>query len=93
VGQYNAQERDALRDPRTDQPLLIADGAGGYASMSATATNDLRVDWLVSFRPNPGTVLFAGYGSSLTEADAFAFQQVARVQDGFFVKLSYLFRL
>ncbi|MEX0692302.1 MAG: DUF5916 domain-containing protein [Gemmatimonadales bacterium] len=93
VGQYNAQERDALRDPRTDQPLLIADGAGGYASMSATATNDLRVDWLVSFRPNPGTVLFAGYGSSLTEADAFAFQQVTRVQDGFFVKLSYLFRL
>ena len=93
VGQYNAQERDALRDPRSDEPLLRADGAGGYTRLAASTSNEFRVDWLVSFRPNPGTVLFAGYGSSLTEADAFAFANVSRVEDGFFVKLSYLFHL
>jgi hypothetical protein len=37
-------------------------------------------------------VVFAGYGSSLTEPDAFRFRELERVRDGFFVKLSYLFR-
>ena len=56
------------------------------------ATNDLRMDWLFSFRPNPGTVVFFGYGSSLTETNAFEFRDLRRVRDGFFVKLSYLLR-
>jgi hypothetical protein len=56
-------------------------------------SNALRVDWLFSYQPNPGTVIFAGYGSSLTEPDAFRFQDLQRVNDGFFVKVSYLFRM
>ena len=44
------------------------------------------------FNPD-GTVFFIGYGSSLTETDAFSFRDLARVNDGFFVKLSYLFRV
>jgi hypothetical protein len=38
-------------------------------------------------------VIFAGYGSSLTEPDAFAFHDLKRVSDTFFVKLSYLLRM
>jgi hypothetical protein len=58
-----------------------------------TRTNDLRIDWLFSYQPNPGTVFFAGYGSSLTETLPLKFNDMRRTQDGFFVKLSYLFRM
>jgi hypothetical protein len=51
------------------------------------------VDWLFSYRPTPGTVIFAGYGSSLSETNAFSFRDIRRLNDGFFMKFSYLFRL
>jgi hypothetical protein len=92
VGQYASQKQDALRDPATDQRILILDEAGVYQSAEASVQNDFRVDWLFSFRPNPGTVFYAGYGSSLTESAAFSFGDLHRVADGFFLKLSYLFR-
>ncbi len=87
VGQYDNRHRDALRDPATDQPILIDD-------VLALEQNprDFRVDWLVSYLPSPGTVVFAGYGASLWEPDAFRFQDMERVRDGFFLKLSYVFR-
>jgi hypothetical protein len=91
VGQYDSRTRDALRDPRTELPIVIT--RNGHPALAAKATtHDLRVDWLVSFVPNPGTVVFAGYGASLTEPEAFRFHELQRVRDGFFVKLSYLFR-
>lgn len=91
VGQYDARRRDALRDPATDRPIVITtDGVAERAA--ATTTRDLRMDWLVSYVPSPGTVFFAGYGSSLTEPRPFQFRQLERVRDGFFVKLSYLLR-
>jgi hypothetical protein len=60
---------------------------------TATASNNMRVDWLFSYQPTPGTVFFAGYGSRLDERDAFAFRRLTRSADGFFTKFSYLFRL
>jgi hypothetical protein len=50
------------------------------------------VDWLFSFHPTPGTVGYLGYGSSLVEPAAFRFRGLSRVGDGFFAKVSYLFR-
>ena len=91
VGQYDNRRRDALRDPATDRPILVA-SSGVYRSAGAVSTRDLRADWLFSYVPSPGTVLFAGYGSSLTEPTAFQFRELERVRDGFFVKLSYLLR-
>jgi hypothetical protein len=93
VGQYASQKQDALRDPATDLPILILDDSGVYQPAAAKVQNDFRVDWLFSFRPSPGTVCYAGYGSSLTEDRAFSFSDLHRVSDGFFVKLSYLFRV
>lgn len=96
VGQYDGRTSDAFRDPRTEVPILIRSGSGAsvrYAPSARLVTTDIRVDALLSYQPNPGTVLFAGYGSSLTEADPFAFRDLRRVRDGFFVKLSYLFRM
>lgn len=94
VGQYDAQWRDALRDPGTDAPILLRNpSTGTYDRSTRERTNDLRMDWLFSYRPTPGTVVFAGYGSSLSEPDAFSFRDIRRVNDGFFLKLSYRFRL
>ena len=64
-----------------------------------------RADWLVSYQPSPGTVFFAGYGSTYFRADSDPAQLVRRwrtedllagarrVDDAFFVKASYLFRM
>ena len=95
VGQYVATWQDSLRDDsRTGDPILIFDpGTGTYQRAAAVESNGLRVDWLVSLTPSPGTVFYAGYGSSLTDQQAFAFRGIARVTDGFFAKLTYLFRL
>ena len=88
VGQYFAQERDALRDPRSGAALLV----GGAVAARSTET-EFRNDFLFSYKPTPGTVFFLGYGSSLSEPDPFSFRRLARTGDGFFLKASYLFRM
>jgi hypothetical protein len=95
VGQYDSQRQDSLRDDsRSNDPILIRDPAtGAYVRAAARSDNALRLDWLVSYRPTPGTVIYAGYGNSMTEPDALAFRDLRRTNDGFFVKLSYLFRM
>jgi hypothetical protein len=93
VGEYDLAEHDDLRDEtRTFLPLII-NGQKALATRSAS----FHGDWLFSYQPNPGTVLFLGYGS---EADAtpdprarFTYQPLIRANDYFFVKLSYLLRL
>jgi hypothetical protein len=93
VGQYTSNVRDALRDDsRTYDPLLVRNGRGVYALTTARSTNDLQGDFLLSFTPSPGKVFYAGYRSRFTEVAPFRFDGVARQNDGFFVKASYLFR-
>lgn len=93
VGEYQAWYRDALRDDtRTNHPLLIRGSDGVYRRADEVRDNRLRFDWLFSYRPSPGTVIFAGYGTSLEEPRAFRMRDVSRTSDQFFVKLSYLFR-
>ena len=94
VGQYFAQQREALEDPRTGLALVLdASATARLGPAGGAATNELRSDLLFSYRPTPGTVLFFGYGASLTEPDAFRFQNLRRTSDGFFLKASYLFRM
>jgi hypothetical protein len=51
------------------------------------------MDWLFSYRPVPGTLVYLGYGSTSREPDEFRFRGLTRTQDGFFGKISYLFRM
>lgn len=93
VGQYDGLEIDELRDDsRTGDPILIRT-ADGFRRAAAISRGGLRVDWLFSYQPNPGTVFFAGYGASLDGDDLFRPREFERTADGFFVKLSYLLRL
>jgi len=86
---------DALRDDsRTNLPIFIRDAGGVLRPALRQSTRRLRVDWLFSYQPTPGTVVFAGYGSSLATDDSRGRQTAyRRTADGFFAKLSYLFRL
>ncbi len=94
VGQYTAERRAALRDPTTGRPLVIDAATEQRIGPAAGATTaDFRNDFLFSYKPTPGTVLFLGYGTSLTGPEPLQFQRLTRANDGFFFKGSYLFRL
>jgi len=93
VGEYDVSENDDLRDEtRTNFPLII-DGQLATASRSRS----LHGDYLFSYTPTPGTVLFLGYGSRADgepdPARRFNWQPLRRSSDYFFAKASYLFRL
>ena len=94
IGQYSSNQTDALRDDsRTGGAILIRDPVtGAFTRTMPTASNAFRVDWLFSYHPTPGTVGYLGYGRSLVEPAAFRFRGLSPVGDGFFAKLSYLFR-
>lgn len=87
VGQYAARSRSPLRD-RIGNRILVADVLD-----EGDVTNEFSTDWLFSYRPVPGTLVYVGYGSTLEEPREFRFQDFRRTRDGFFAKLSYLFRL
>jgi hypothetical protein len=94
VGQYVAVQQDSLRDDsRTNAPVVFRTASGRFVRAAATSSNTFRGDVLFSYQPNPGTVFFAGYGSSAAEPDPLRFGQLRRTTDGFFLKWSYLFRV
>ena len=94
VGQYDAEEQAALYDDsRTGYAIITRQADGTFARNLGFTRNDLRVDWLFSYQPTPGTVMFAGYGSSYEGPEHLRFRGMDRTEDGFFVKLSYLFRM
>jgi hypothetical protein len=95
VGEYTTERRDALRDDsRTDAPILIFDpDSSNYVRTTAFGHRSFRGDLLFSYQPTPGTVLFAGYGSTLADPSQLGQTHLRRTEDGFFLKLSYLFQL
>lgn len=95
VGEYTMERRDALRDDtRTNAPILIFDpDANTYVSTSRFGDRSFRGDLLFSYQPTPGTVLFLGYGSTLADPSPLGDASMERVEDGFFLKLSYLFQM
>jgi hypothetical protein len=88
VGEYRSQRQDALYDPWTGDRQLVVRGVPARAMRS----DGLRLDFLLSYEPTPGTVAFFGYGSSLATDRPLSLYELQRQNDGFFVKLAYLFR-
>ena len=92
VTEYRSQQQAALVDS-AGQPIYI-DGT----LADAQRFRGLRMDWLVSFEPTPGTAFYFGYGSALEEpgqqAPGVGLQAsgLRRASDAFFVKIAYLFR-
>jgi hypothetical protein len=106
VGEYQSRYRDALRDETgSKQPIITYDQCAGYAYQVTVACqrSAFRGDFLFSYQPSPGTVLFVGYGAGYADRRAmaepfdfpasFGFRGYDRTDDALFVKASYLFRL
>jgi hypothetical protein len=106
VGEYSSFWRDALRDEgRTGRPIITHDQCAGFRYQVTTACqrSTFRGDFLFSYQPNPGTVLFLGYGAGYADTrplaqpfefpSSFSFRGYNRTDDAFFAKASYLFRL
>src|SRR4029078_3868650 len=97
VGEYTTNYQDALRDDsRTNLPLVFVAPGGSYAPLAGLRERTLRNDWLFSYQPRPGTVIFAGYGNTLDDAvDPLRTPApgLRRTRDGLFLKVSYLLRL
>jgi Domain of unknown function (DUF5916) len=84
IAEYRAERQSVLVDPRSGAPLFVDGVASGLDF------NGLRVDWLFSYEPTPGTAVLVGYGTSLEAPEAL--RQLERTDDRVFVKLAYLFR-
>jgi hypothetical protein len=99
VGEYATNYQDAFRDDgRTGLPIVFVAPDGTFTPSSAVRARSFRNDWLFSYQPTPGTVLFAGYGNTLanpaaSDKETIRTDTLRRTRDGFFLKLSYLFRM
>ena len=106
VGEYDSFYRDALRDEATTgRPIIAADACNNnvVGVTRACQNTSFRGDFLFSYQPNPGTVLFLGYGSGYADTrpasqpfefpSSFGFKGYNRTDDALFLKGSYLFRL
>ena len=72
VAQYRSQRQAALLDAN-GFPI----NRNGSAAV-ATRSDSLRLDWLASYQPNPGTVVFLGYGSTLEGDRPLTFRELRR---------------
>jgi hypothetical protein len=110
VGDYNSYYQGALRDDsRTNAPIVAPSPPNGdLAPVYAYRKNFFRGDYLFSYQPNPGTVVFVGYGRRFEGSDTTdprwpqsdpnwrpgrRATDLLPVSDAVFVKLSYLFRM
>ena len=87
VVQYSLEERDALRDPTTEQPILI------YGlSQDATESGRFEGQFLLKYEPSPGTIFFVGYNRLMRGMANLRLSRMDLVGEGLFLKASYLFR-
>ena len=94
VGEYATNYQDVLRDDsRTNLPLVLVAPDGTFEPIGAVRQRSFRSDWLFSYQPTPGTVLFAGYGNTLATENAAVQRNLRRTRDGLFLKYSYLIRM
>ena len=88
IGQYDLERREALRHPVTGQAVLI-----NGVLQDASERGNFSGQALVSFEPSPGTIFFVGYSRVMTGPYGVTLRDKDLREDGFFVKLSYLFRM
>ena len=93
VGEVDGAENDDLRDESRTQFPLIINGSKALAKRTRTFVGDL----LFSYQPEPGTVIFVGYGAEAdglpSQTQRFAYQPLVRNSDHFFLKFSRLLRM
>ena len=93
ISQYSINARDSLRDDsRTNLPIVIRDRDGVYQPTAAYSNRALQSNFLFTYLPNPGTVIYAGYGNIAQNPDLVGRGRLGPAQSDFFLKVSYLWR-
>ena len=88
IAEYQSQRQAVLIDAVDGVPLIV-----GGVFPAAQSMTGLRLDWLASYKPTPGTVAFFGYGSSLAiDRMNPLSNHLERMSDGFFLKIAYQIR-
>ncbi len=87
VVQYSLEERDALRDPTTEQQILI-----GGVPVEAAESGRFEGQFLLKYEPSPGTIFFIGYNRLMQGLANIRLSQMDLTGEGLFIKASYLLR-
>ncbi len=85
--QYQSQRQGLLLGAIDGEPLAVAG-----VIPPAQKSDGLRLDWLASYKPTPGTMVFFGYGASFVTDRTLSLANLQRMSDGFFLKVAYLLR-
>jgi hypothetical protein len=85
--QYDLSEREAQRDPESGRPLIIDDELSVDEQRGRFLTQIL-----VSYEPSPRTVFFIGWSRQMEGDRTFSLGEMDPINEGFFAKLSYLYR-
>ncbi|MBC7842947.1 MAG: carbohydrate binding family 9 domain-containing protein [Gemmatimonadaceae bacterium] len=94
IGEVAKLEQDSLRDDsRTNRPVFYRGADGSLTRAVAFDRLRGRLDFLFSYLPTPGTVIYFGYGNTSRADRPGGTQSLQSNRDLFFMKLSYLFRL
>jgi hypothetical protein len=88
IVQYNLVNRAALQDPRTGLPLAL----GGTVA-EPRKRGDFGVNFLLSYEPSPGTLMYVGWTRQMNGPDTYQLDRLERTAEGLFVKVSYLVRI
>jgi uncharacterized protein DUF5916 len=92
IVEYASQVRGDLIDPATGLSLTHCKD-GDCKLLDGSNANDIQIEGLISYEPSPGTLFFFGYTRRMEDTSRFGFRDVRSLQDGLFLKASYLFRL
>jgi len=87
VLQYELGRSSALVDPRTGAPLLL-DGE----VVAAAESGEFLGQVLFQYQPGPGTIFYIGFSRLMEGGRTYRLASMSPVEEGLFVKLSYLFR-
>lgn len=94
IGELADNQQDDLRDDsRTGLPIYLRNANGTFRRASAFDQRRARLDYLFSYLPTPGTVVYFGYGDARRADEPIGSRTLERTRDVFFLKLSYLFRV
>ena len=93
IAEHSVLAQDDLRDDsRTNAPVYLRGSGGSYTRAAAFERRRARLDFLFSYLPSPGTVVYLGYGDALGADRPAGPERLQRTRDVFFLKLSYLYR-
>ena len=94
IGEVARLQQDSLRDDsRTNRPVFFRASSGALTRAVAFDRLRGRLDFLFSYLPTPGTVVYFGYGNTSNADRPGGTRGLQPNRDVFFAKLSYLFRL